>query len=131
MFYIYLAIAIFLMYTLIKNRRVVATESLDKLIRQSARYATAAQQDASPLIATLHANYAAAYLYAAKDIATDYQIHNATGVDVIKFKEHIVNIQDMVTKKTVENVQSFLVKLICTWQQLPGKPNLSCHPLSI
>lgn len=107
MFYLYLAIAVFLIYTLIKNRRVVATESLDKLIRQSARYATAAQQDASPLIATLHANYAAAYLYAAKDIATDYQIHNATGVDVIKFKEHIVNIQDMVTKKTVEKCPEF------------------------
>jgi|TARA_B110000977_G_scaffold31268_1_gene41419 hypothetical protein len=107
MFYLYVAIAVFLMFTLIKNRRVVASASLDKLIRQSARYATAAQQDASPLIATLHANYAAAYLYAAKDIASDSQIHNSTGVDIMKLKEHIVNIQDMVTKRTVEKCPAF------------------------
>lgn len=103
----YLAIVVFLMYTAIKNRKVVASSSLEKLIRQSARYATAAQQDDSPLIANLHANYAAAYLYAAKDIANETQIHNSTGVDVIKFKEHIVNIQDMVTKKTVAKCPEF------------------------
>ena len=30
---------------------------IDKMIRQSARYATAAEQDESPVVAVLHANY--------------------------------------------------------------------------
>lgn len=74
--------------------------AIEKLVKQSARYATIAQQDTSPMTALLHANYAASYLYALKDIATENQIHNATGIDVKKFKEHIVNVQDMVSKKT-------------------------------
>ena len=60
------------------------------------------EQDAAPLMAVLHANYAAAYMYAMLDIATDSQIHNMTGVDMKKFKEHVTNVQDMVTKKTVD-----------------------------
>ena len=81
---------------------------IDKMIRQSARYATAAQQDESPVIAILHANYAAAYFYALKEFATDSQIHNATGIDVKKFKEHVTNVQDMVTKKTSAKCPEFV-----------------------
>ena len=67
---------------MMQNKTRGMNKAIEKLVRQSARYATAAQQDASPVIAVLHANYAAAYLYALKDIATDSQIHNATGIDV-------------------------------------------------
>lgn len=69
------------------------------LLRQSARYAIAAQQDESPLIAVLHINYAAAYFYAAKDIATDREIFNATGVDVQEYKQHLSKIQDSVSRQ--------------------------------
>ena len=88
-----------------KNRGMKS--SIEKLIRQSARYATAAQQDKSPVIAVLHANYAAAYLYAVNDISSNSQIHNATGIDVKKFSEHVTNVQDMVTKKTTETCPEF------------------------
>jgi hypothetical protein len=60
------------------------------------------------VIAVLHANYAAAYLYALKDVYTDSQIHNATGIDVRKFTEHVVNVQDSVTKKTTESCPEFV-----------------------
>ena len=83
------------------------TKSLQKLIRQSARYATTAQQDNSPAMAILHANYATAYLYAAKDIGSDTQIHNASGIDVKKFTEHVTNVQAMVTKRTAEQFSGF------------------------
>lgn len=72
---------------------------LTTLLRQSARYAIAAQQDESPLIAVLHINYAAAYFYAAKDIATDREIFNATGVDVQDYKQHLSKIQDSVSRQ--------------------------------
>jgi len=58
-------------------------------------------------VSVLHANYSAGYLWALKDIATPKQIHNATGVDINKFEEHISNVQDMVTKKTLKKCPEF------------------------
>ena len=105
--YLYLIVAIFVLFLMMQNKSRGMNKAIEKLVRQSARYATAAQQDKSPVVAILHANYAAAYLYALKDIATESQIHNATGIDVKKFKEHVINVQDAVTKKTTETCPDF------------------------
>lgn len=105
--YLYLIAAIAVLFMFLQNKSRGMNKSIEKLVRQSARYATAAQQDKSPVVALLHANYAAAYLYALKDIATETQIHNATGIDVKKFKEHVLNVQDMITKRTSEQFQGF------------------------
>lgn len=105
--YFYLIVAIFVLIVMMQNKSRGLKSSIEKLVRQSARYATAAQQDKSPVVAILHANYAAAYLYALKDIATETQIHNATGINVKKFKEHVINVQDSVTKKTTETCPDF------------------------
>ena len=96
-------------------------KSIEKLVRQSARYAVAAQQDASPVIALLHANYAAAYLYALKEIASDSQIHKASGIDVKKFTEHITNVQDMVTKKTAEKCPNFIGEVDSYLAEISGQ----------
>jgi hypothetical protein len=119
--YLYLIAAIFVLFLLMQNKTRGMNKSIEKLVRQSARYATAAQQDASPVIAVLHANYAAAYLYALKDIATDSQIHNATGIDVKKFKEHITNVQDMVTRKTSEKCPEFVGEVDIYLAQIGGE----------
>ena len=108
MAYLYLIAVIFVLYLMMQNKTRGINKAIEKLVRQSARYAVAAQQDESPVIAILHANYAAAYLYALKEFATDSQIHNATGIDVRKFKEHVTNVQDMVTKKTSEKCPDFI-----------------------
>ena len=70
-----------------------------KLLRQTARWATAATQDENPLIAVLHANYATGFLWALKDIATISQIESTTNINMIEFQKKIVNIQDATTKK--------------------------------
>ena len=106
---------------MMQNKTRGMNKSIEKLVRQSARYATAAQQDASPVIAVLHANYAAAYLYALKDIATDSQIHNATGIDVKKFKDHVTNVQDMVTRKTSEKCPDFVGEVDIYLAQIGGE----------
>jgi hypothetical protein len=106
---------------MMQNKTRGMNKAIEKLVRQSARYATAAQQDASPVIAILHANYAAAYLYALKDIATDSQIHNATGIDVKKFKEHVTNVQDMVTRKTSEKCPDFVGEVDIYLAQIGGE----------
>ena len=119
--YLYLIAAIFVLFLVMQNKTRGMNKSIEKLVRQSARYATAAQQDASPVIAVLHANYAAAYLYALKDIATDSQIHNATGIDVKKFKEHVMNVQDMVTRKTSEKCPEFVGEVDIYLAQIGGE----------
>ena len=105
--YLYLIAAIFVLFLMMQNKTRGMNKAIEKLVRQSARYATAAQQDKSPVVAILHANYAAAYLYALKDIANESQIHNATGIDVRKFTENVINVQDSVTKKTTETCPEF------------------------
>lgn len=70
-------------------------EKIKTLVRQSARWTIASEQDENPYIAMLHANYGAGYIFALRSIATDAQIKNATGLDVIKLEREITKVQDM------------------------------------
>ena len=70
-----------------------------KLVRQAARWSTAAKQDENSMIAVLHANYGAGYLWALKDIASEDEIEAATSIDVAKFEREIVGTQDAATKR--------------------------------
>ena len=71
---------------------------IKKLLRQTARWSTAATQDESPLIAVLHAYYCTGSLWALKDIASNKDIKTATNVDMTEFEKHVVSIQDSTTK---------------------------------
>ena len=73
---------------------------IETLLRQSARYALAAEQDKSPMIAVLHANYAAGYLWALKDIATETEIDEVSGTQKLKKLEaYVKKVQDVSTKQ--------------------------------
>lgn len=80
---------------------------IQTLIRQSARWSLAAKQDENLLIAVLHANYGAGYLWALKDIATDEQIKTATGINMSDFTKKIVSIQDSVTKRLAKTCHEY------------------------
>ena len=121
MAYLYLIAVIFVLYLMMKNKTRGMNKAIEKLVRQSARYAVAAQQDESPVIAILHANYATGYFYALKEFASESQIHNATGIDVKKFKEHITNVQDMVTRKTSEKCPEFSGQVDVYLAQIGGE----------
>tara|TARA_B100000700_G_C14455009_1_gene583411 strand:- start:120 stop:491 length:372 start_codon:yes stop_codon:yes gene_type:complete len=81
---------------------------IETLIRQASRWSVAAQQDESPIIALLHANYGAGYLWALKDIATDQEIFENTGLDIIKFKKKIIDVQDAATKRVSRACPEFI-----------------------
>ena len=72
---------------------------INTILRQSSRWALAAEQNGNPLIAVLHANYGAAYLWALKDIASSEEIKRVTGVDVLEFQKKVTEAQDNATKK--------------------------------
>ena len=80
---------------------------IKKLVRQAARWSTASKQDDTPLIAVLHANYGAGYLWALKDIASNSEIETATRVDAKKFESEIVKTQDDATKKVIKSCPQF------------------------
>jgi hypothetical protein len=98
--YIFIFIGIMVLYFMFRNTGQAA--HIKTLVKQAAKWATAAQQDASPVTSMLHANYASGYLWALKDIAKPKDIHRVTGIDFKKFEEHITNVQSMVTKKMIK-----------------------------
>ena len=69
------------------------------MARQAARWSTAAEQDQNPMIAVLHANYGAGYLWAMQDIATSSEIEKATGMDWKQFRTAILAAQDKATRR--------------------------------
>jgi len=73
--------------------------ALKILARQAARWSTAALQDNNAMIAILHANYGAGYLWAMQDIATSQEIEKATGINWKKFRQEILNTQDQAAKR--------------------------------
>ena len=76
-------------------------DKIKTLIRSCARWSLASLQDQSPLIAVLHANYGAGYLWALTEIFTDYEIKTTTGLDIIEFSERVTYIQDIATKRLI------------------------------
>jgi hypothetical protein len=104
--WLYLIIAV-IVICLIFFRRGSSGADIVKLVKQSAKWATTAQQDESPLLATLHANYAVGYLWALKDIYSSEEISKTAGVNITQFEEHILNVQDMVTKKVIKRCPEF------------------------
>lgn len=71
------------------------------LYRQTARYAVASLQDDSPVVKSLHANYAMGYLMALKDLATTEQFARATNDNIMSFERKIASIQDASTVNLV------------------------------
>ena len=71
------------------------------LYRQTARYAVASVQDDSPVVKSLHANYAMGYLMALKDLATTEEFAKATGDNLLSFERKIAGIQDASTVNLV------------------------------
>lgn len=82
-------------------------DAVRTLTRQAARWTTAALQDENPMIAVLHANYGAGYLWAITDIVTSSEFEKMTGLDYIKFRDEITKAQDWATQKAVGECPSF------------------------
>ena len=82
-------------------------ENIKTLVRQCSRWAAAAEQDKSPIINLLHANYGAGFLWALKDIYTDQEIQQAANINILEFEKKIIHIQDKSTKIVSKNCPQF------------------------
>ena len=96
-----LFLVLVLVFVLLVPQRSDSNKQIRVLYRQTARYAVASLQDESPVIKTLHANYAMGYLMALKDLATTDQFARATGDNLLSFERKIAAIQDASTVNLV------------------------------
>ena len=74
-------------------------QQINKLIRQTSRWAVAAEQDTNPYIANLHATYSLGYLMALREIYSDDTIKKLVGVDVRKLETEVTRIMDDAVKQ--------------------------------
>ena len=81
--------------------------AIKTLVRQAARWTTASLQDENAMIAVLHANYGAGYLWALQDIAESSEIEKTARINFQKFRNSIVSAQDIATKKMVQMCPDF------------------------
>jgi hypothetical protein len=84
------------------NNYLDDSQKINRIIRQTARWATAADQDTNAYISNLHATYAVGYLMALREIYTDEAITRLSNVDVRKLDIHINKIMDDAVKKLIQ-----------------------------
>lgn len=82
---------------------------IKKLVRQTSRWSMAAMQDKSPVIEVMHANYGVAFLKILLSIATEDEIKSATNIDVEKFKEEILKIQQITNLKLSKSCPKYTI----------------------
>jgi len=102
-----IVILLFILFLVPRRPTSRHEQNIKKLARQAARYSIAAEQDKSPMIAVLHANYGKGYFDALELIATPTEIKRATGVDIKKFGKDIHRIQDKATIEMIRACPSF------------------------
>lgn len=92
------------------NSRDTVHEIIRRIIRQAARWTTASEQDATPLVKVVHANYGAAYMFALNDAgirSDDVEDAMGSGFQYQPFYDHIVQQQDNANKAAVSESPSF------------------------
>ena len=72
------------------------------MVTQASRWSIASLSDKNPFISNLHANYGVGYLMAMRSFASDSEIKAATGVDIIKFENEVVNAQRKASQKLMK-----------------------------
>lgn len=98
-FTILVVLIIFALYSFFNQFKVTPQQDkLKILLRQAARWSTAASQDSNPIIRLLHANYGAAYLFALQDITTAQEFSALLDANEREFRARIVGIQDEATR---------------------------------
>jgi hypothetical protein len=90
-----------------KDEQISKEDIIKKLVRQSARWSTAARQDNSLMIKVLHACYGAGYLWALKDIASNDEIERYAKIDMFKFENEITSTMDAVQMKLASTCNKY------------------------
>lgn len=104
---IFTVFVIFGIFMFFKNNVLEKNRYINTIVRGCARWAAASLQDKSPIVSVLHGNYAAGYLWALRDVFSDIEIMNASGIDIIKFQKKITDVQDRATQILIKTCPQY------------------------
>lgn len=99
-----------LLSSLMNKHHVCASKKseIQALVRQIARWTIASQQDKSPMVALLHANYAAGYLQALELISTENEINTVSNLSKLRAK--VYGTQDKAARKVIATCPDYIGK---------------------
>lgn len=106
---IVILIILYLCFTLYKTKagcKEYKKLQISAIVRQTARWAGASQQDKSPMISLLHANYAAGYLQALELIATENEINEVMNLQKLRVK--VYGSQDAAARRVMSVCPTFI-----------------------
>lgn len=106
LFIIFTLLIIFYILCIFHHHHSNRKNMIQSLLRQTSRWAVASQQDKSPMVAVLHANYAVGFLGALETIATPSDLTRLVDFDL--FKNKILHIQDHAVRKAVKACPQYL-----------------------
>lgn len=86
----------------IYDNRLSDAQKISKLIRQTARWAVAAEQDTNPYVSNLHATYSVGYLMALREIYPDETIIKLSNVDIRQLDAQVTKVMDDAVQKLVK-----------------------------
>ena len=89
-----------------KKINMEKNKQTEALIRQTARWTIASQQDTSPMIALLHANYAAGYLQALELITTEQEINQF--INLQELRKKVYDTQDNAARQVAASCPNYL-----------------------
>jgi len=102
-FYVILVLSIlYILFNNLNSQTVNDTHKVNRLVRQTARWATAAGQDTNAYISNLHATYAMGYLMALREIYDDNTIKRLSNVNVRELDIEVNKIMDDAIQKLVK-----------------------------
>lgn len=113
--YVLVSVATVLLFIMYLSYSLYATQQAHKeyrrlqinaMVRQTARWAGASQQDKSPMISLLHANYAAGYLQALELIATENDINQVMNLQKLRVK--VYGAQDRAARRVMSTCPDFV-----------------------
>lgn len=103
-----IGVLIYLLYHKTTSCSQLKKMQVQALIRQSSRWAIASQQDKSPMVSVLHANYAAGYLQALELIATEKEINEFVNLQHLRMK--VYSTQDKAVMKAISACPDYVGK---------------------
>jgi hypothetical protein len=98
----YIIILIILISSILLKTTNTRDDDIRKLIRQTARWAVASQQDKSPLIQNLHFGYCVGYWWSIKEVYSNEEIERASNINVKEFEKRLLMLQDKITKNLMK-----------------------------
>lgn len=130
--FVLVIVLLYVFYVEYNKKSTSKAENLRNLLRQTSRWAVAAEQDTNPYITNLHATYALGYLNSIKTVYTEQEIMDITNISIKEFEKSITEIMDKAIQKISEicpegKSKNEFLNYIASSGEFKVQPNVTKH----